>query len=152
MVLNVLLRQERPAGGDLADQRQHTHLANVRQRDGRSRGGALALGELEGPRLRRVAPQVSGPLEVGQVGVDGRRRGEPHRLADLAHGGRIPVRVHVADDELVDLSLTLREHLPPSLVEHLFVQGSAAFGRSQPAPRYNSPVHALVAELVDAQG
>ncbi len=91
MVLDVLLGEQRPSGCDLADDWQHAHLAHVGYGHGGSGRRALAFHELERPRLRRVAAQVSRALEVGQVGVHGRRRGKPDGLSDLAHGGRIAV-------------------------------------------------------------
>src|SRR5207253_10830380 len=90
-----------------------------------------APGELERTRLRRIASEQTGPLEVREMRVDGRRRGQPDRLADLPHRGRIAVRVDVADEELPDLLLARRErHLAP-LREHAFDQGSDVIGRSQ---------------------
>src|SRR5207247_1642874 len=61
------------------------------------------------------------PLEVGEMGVDGRRRGEPHLLADLADGGRIAVRVDVLDEELPDLLLALgQQRVTSGWGEHVF--------------------------------
>ena len=57
-----------------------------------------------------ITAQKAGPLEVREMRVDGRRRGEPDRLADLAHGRRVAVPVDVADEELPDLLLPCREH------------------------------------------
>ena len=62
-------------------------------------------GQLEGAGLGLVPSQIAGALEVGEVGVDGRRRGEPDALADLAHRRRVAVPVHVLDEEVPDLLL-----------------------------------------------
>jgi len=67
--------------GDLAEQRQ------LRDLDLRRLGGAVAADQLERARLRRIPTQQPGPLEVREVGVHRRGRGEPDRLADLAHRG-----------------------------------------------------------------
>ena len=66
--------------------------------------------EVERARLGRVALEQAGPLEVGEMGVDGRRRGKSHCLADLAHRRRIAVVVHVLDQESPDLLLTGGQH------------------------------------------
>ncbi len=68
-------------------------------------GFAPVADEVERARLRRVAPEQAGPLEVRQVRVDGGRRSQPDRLADLAHGRGIAVPVDVVDEELPDLLL-----------------------------------------------
>src|SRR5205823_14872313 len=65
----------------------------------------LTPDQLERPRLRRVAAQQPGPLEVREVGVHGGGRGETHRLADLPHRRRIAVPVDVLDEEAPDLAL-----------------------------------------------
>ena len=80
------------------------HLAAL---GGRGRG-ALAADQLERARLRRVAAQQPGPLEVREMRVDGRRRREPDRFADLADGRRVAVAVDVVDEEAPDLLLTGR--------------------------------------------
>ena len=64
--------------------------------------------QLERARLGRVALDQPGALEVREVRVHGRRRGEPDRLADLAHRRRVAVRVHVVGQELPDLLLSCR--------------------------------------------
>ena len=73
--------------------------------------GAPVADELERARLRRVAPQQPGSLEVGEVRVDGRRRGEPDGLPDLADGRRVAVQVDVVDEESPDLLLPRCQHL-----------------------------------------
>jgi hypothetical protein len=62
-------------------------------------------------------------LEVGQVRVDRRRRGQPDGLPDVPHGGRIAMLADIAPDEVEDLLLPLRE---------------AALGHSDP------PFHRLI--------
>src|SRR5207302_2048893 len=96
VVLDVLLGKERAARRDLAEKRQRVDLG--------FRPPAPA-GELEGAGLRRVAPEEPGPLEVCEMRVHRRWRGEPDRLADLAHGGWVAVALDVADEELPDLLL-----------------------------------------------
>ena len=87
LLLDVLLGEQRPAGGDLADERQARHAS-----------AASALGALApaGRRARARAAwsgraEQARPLEVREVRVHGGRRGEPDRLADLAHGRRVAV-------------------------------------------------------------
>src|SRR5213079_3167416 len=65
--------------------------------------------QLDGPGLGRIAPQQADLLQVGQVGMDGGRRGQTHRLPDVANRGRIAVLRGVALDEVEDLLLALRE-------------------------------------------
>ena len=57
-----------------------------------------------------IAAEQAGAFEVREVGVHCRGRGEAHGVADLAHGRRVPVRVHVLDEELPDLLLACGEH------------------------------------------
>src|SRR5581483_7321088 len=64
----------------------------------------------EGARLRRVAAKETGALEVREVGVHGRRRGEADALSDLAHGRRVAVRVDVLDEVVPDLLLAGGQH------------------------------------------
>ena len=56
-----------------------------------------------------VAPEVAEALEAGQVGVDGGRGREPHRLADLAHRRRVAAVAGVGDDAVEDPLLALGE-------------------------------------------
>jgi hypothetical protein len=76
----------------------------------RATSAALSADQLEGARLRRVAPQQPGPLEVREVRVDRRRGREADLLADLADGRRVAVAVDVLDEEVPDLLLAGREH------------------------------------------
>src|SRR5205814_4813840 len=102
LVLDVLVREQRPTRGDLPEQRQLRQLP-----DGL---GALRCifgpaDELERPRLRRVSAQQACALEVREVRVDGGGRGKANGLADLPHRGRIAVPVDVLDEEAPDLAL-----------------------------------------------
>ncbi len=63
--------------------------------------------KLDRARLGRVAPQEPDLLEVREVGVDGRRGGEAHGLADLAHRGRVAGLRRVLADVVEDLLLAL---------------------------------------------
>ncbi len=65
--------------------------------------------ELDRTWLRRVTADEPDTLEVGEMGVHRRRRGEPDLLADLAHRRRVAVVVDVRDEELPDLLLTRGE-------------------------------------------
>src|SRR5581483_4817715 len=108
VLLDVLLCEQRPAGRDLADERQAEDVARLR---GAALGLApLAAEQLEGARLRRVAAKETGALEVREVGVHGRRRGEADALSDLAHGRRVAVRVDVLDEVVPDLLLAGGQH------------------------------------------
>ena len=83
----------------------------------------LAADQLERARLRRVAAQQPGPLEVREMGVHRRRRGQADLLADLAHGRRVAVAVDVLDEVVPDLLLAVGEHgvsPPGSLIERVF--------------------------------
>ena len=82
----------------------------VVRRSAASRLAPLAADQLERARLRRVAPQQARALEVREVRMHGRGRGEPDLLADLAHRRRIAVPVDVLDEEVPDLLLPLGEH------------------------------------------
>ena len=109
------------AGGDLAEQRQPVHVGLATA----AALGAAVAEELERARLRRVAAEQSGALEVREVRVHGRRRGEPDRLADLAHGRRVAVPVDVLDEEVPDLLLPCGQHVRllasrGRCVEHVF--------------------------------
>jgi hypothetical protein len=74
------------------------------------RAGALAhpatLYHLERTRLGLVAPDQARALKPGEVGVNGRRRGQPNRLAYLSNRRRIAMCVNVGVDELEDLALS----------------------------------------------
>ena len=67
-VLDVLLGEQRGAGGHTTKQRQAGNVA---------RGGCVdsaVAGELDRPRLRRIAADEPDALEVREMGVDRRRR------------------------------------------------------------------------------
>jgi hypothetical protein len=70
------------------------------------RVGVRVPPDLDRPGLGGVAPQVAPLLESGQVGVHRRRRGQAHRLTDLAHRRRVAALAHVLFDDLEDLSLS----------------------------------------------
>src|SRR4029077_6137558 len=108
VVLDALLGEERATGGDLAEDRQTPDVGSL----GGGRIGlvTLAADQLERARLRRIALQQTGPLEVREMRVNGRRGGEPDLLADLAHSRGIAVQVDVLDEVVPDLLLTGREH------------------------------------------
>ena len=71
---------------------------------------ALAADQLEGARLRRVAAEEAGALEVREVRMHRRGRGQADLFADLAHRRRVAVAVDVLDQEVPDLLLALGEH------------------------------------------
>ena len=104
VLLDVLLCQQRPARSDLADQGEPVHVCRPR-----GLGPGLAA-QLEGARLGRIALDQPGALEVCEMRVDGRRRGQPHGLAYLTHRWRIPVLVDVVREELPDLLLSAGQH------------------------------------------
>ena len=95
VVLDVLLGQDRlsrprpgrRAAGPVAARRARSP---PRCRP-RCRRPADAVEQLDRARLGRVAAQQAELLEVGQVRVHGRRRGEADGLADVAHRRRIAV-------------------------------------------------------------
>ena len=109
VLLDVLLGEQRAAGGDLAER-----AAGARRRRSTAAAGsgsrALAADQLERARLGRVAAEQAGALEVRQVRVDGRGRGEADPLADLAHRRRVAVAVDVLDEVVPDLLLAGGEH------------------------------------------
>src|SRR3954451_15147495 len=105
--------------------------------------------------------------------VHGRRRREPHGLADIPHGGRVAVLGRIALDEVEDLLLALGEvHLSGLLARHdergcsnvcsYDITASDGNKHSPQPPRsardlgqvrgYTGRPLAAVAELVDAQG
>jgi hypothetical protein len=131
VLLDVLLGEQRPARGDLADERQPVDV-----------GRAPALGlrvpaELQRTRLGRVALDQAGALEVREVRVHRGRRGEPDRLSDLAHRRRVAVLVDVVGQELPDLLLASGQHRVSwvgSGNERMFdTEGSRPPGRRQDA-------------------
>ena len=105
-LLDRLLGEERATRGDLAEEGQ----CRRGRRRALRRLLALAADELDRAWLRRIALEQAGALEVCEVCMDGRRRGEPDGLADLPNGRRITVRVHVLGEELPDLLLSRRQH------------------------------------------
>src|SRR5581483_10631528 len=102
VLLDVLLGEQRTAGGDLAEDRQACHVAELDDVVGLA---PLAAEQLQRTRLRRVALQQARALEVREVRVHRRGRGEPYLLADLAHGRRVAVPVDVLDEVVPDLLL-----------------------------------------------
>src|SRR3954471_8885768 len=96
LVLDVLVGEKWPAGCDLPEERQ------LRHGDGRL---LLAPRQLERARLRRVALEEAGPLEIRQVRMHRGGRGEADGLPDLADGRRIAVEVDVLDEESPDFLL-----------------------------------------------
>src|SRR5712691_1703250 len=109
VVLDVLLREQRPAGGDLADERQRMQLA-VGPELNRLGGGAAVLQQLERAWLGRIAAKVARAFQIREVRMDGRRRGEADLLPDLAHGRRVAVPVDVLDEKVPDLLLSAGQH------------------------------------------
>src|SRR5262249_23122155 len=112
VVLDVLLRQQRLPRRHVAEQGQARWLDHGlhRVRRGRRRAGRT-IQQLDGAWLRWIAPQQADLLQVRQVRVDRRRRGEPDSLADVPDRGRIAVARGVLLDEVEDLLLALREVL-----------------------------------------
>jgi hypothetical protein len=113
--------------GDLTHQREARPDQRV---DARLDAGRRPVKQLDRPGLGRITPQQPDALQVGQVGMDGRRGGQADCLADVAHGRRVPVLRRVALDELEDLLLSLGQvHAVNSFsgsarsasVEHVFV-------------------------------
>src|SRR5688572_16138165 len=96
--------------------RQRHRLALVLVREDTATGGDLAIERgldqgLRGPdhpreaqraRARRLLLEFAGLFELREVVVDGRGRGEPDGLRDLAHARRIPVLGGVRADERED--------------------------------------------------
>jgi hypothetical protein len=101
VLLDVLLGEHRRARGDLADDRQSSPIAHRLLR--------LVDEQLDRPRLARIAPQQPDLLEVRQMRMHRRRRGQSDRLADVAHRRRVAVLGRVALDEVEDLLLALRQ-------------------------------------------
>jgi hypothetical protein len=102
VLLHVLLRDDRLARSDLADERQ-------------ARGTHRALGaldeHLDGPRLGRIALQHAERLELGEVRVNRRGRMQTDGLADLTHRRRVAVLGQIAADVVEDLALPLGQVL-----------------------------------------
>ena len=97
--------------------------AATRPTSGRRTRRTQVADHVERTRLGRVALDEPEALEVGQVRVDGGRRGQIERRADLAHRGRIAVGAHARADELQYLLLSRCEtlHRSSSCGEHVFV-------------------------------
>jgi len=108
-LFDVLFRQQRDAGRHLADQRQGARRSELTH-------------DLEGARLCRVAPDEALALEIGEVGMHGRRRRQLEGGADLAYRGRVAVGAHAFADEGQHLLLSCGQaaHVASS-VEHMFV-------------------------------
>ncbi len=105
VVLDVLLGEQRLTGGDVTHEREPGRL------DRRPDGVGRPVEQLDGAWLGRVAAQEADLLQVRQVGVHRRRRGEADRLADVAHCRRVALARRVALDEVEDLLLALRQVL-----------------------------------------
>src|SRR5439155_8521771 len=90
VILDMFAREGGLAGRDAAE---HGH---DRCLDPRIRG------ERHRAWLRRIVLQQSGAFEVGELGVDRRRRGQTHGLPDLANGGWIAALAHGLGDEVHD--------------------------------------------------
>jgi hypothetical protein len=145
VLLDVLLRQDRLARGDGAHERQPAVPA-----DHALRRVDRPVEQLDRPRLRRVAPQQAHLLQVGQMGVHGRGRGQADRLADVAHRGRVAVAGGVLLDEVEDLLLALRQVLADvhaafgssGSIEHVFgkvAPPSDGYKRHRPPARLRAP-------------
>ena len=78
-------------------------------RDGRADAGRSRPTSSSARGFVRVAAQQAGPLRDWRD-AHRRRRSEPDGVSDLAHGGRIPVRIDVIDDEIPDLLLPGGQH------------------------------------------
>src|SRR5665647_2878709 len=109
-LLDVLLGEDGHAGGDTTDQRQRARRSESANDVQCARLGGIALDE----------PQA---LEIGEVRVYGRWRGQVELRADLAHRRRIAVDAHAFADELEYLLLPPCEtfHRSSSCGEHVFV-------------------------------
>src|ERR1019366_3364994 len=105
VLLDVLLRQHRLTGGHRAEQREAFRAHDAA--DAVHRAPHRPVQQLDGPGLRGVAPQKADLLQVGQMRVHGRRGRQAHRLADVAHRGRVAVLGGVLADEVEDLLLAL---------------------------------------------
>ena len=120
-----------PSSGRRATSRRVSGLGD------RRRLALLAPDQLECARLRRVAAQQACALEVREVRVHRRGRGEPDVLADLAHGRRVAVAVDVLDEEVPDLLLPGREHERSSEVARCRVERVFATRVETPADAVN---------------
>ena len=107
VVLDVLLGEDRLAGGDRAEERQP--LGADDPADAVDRVPHRPVEQLDRAGLGRVAAQQPDLLEVGEMGMHRGRRGEADSFADVAHGGRIAVLGGVLADEVEDLLLALRQ-------------------------------------------
>src|SRR5438105_4583668 len=83
----VLVGLDRLPGRDLADDRRAHDL------------GAVTAGKGEGPRAGGLLLEAAVLLQLGQVVVHGRGRGEPDGLSDLTHARRVPALL----DRLADV-------------------------------------------------
>ena len=127
-VLDDLLGEDRPAGGDPADDRDVRRLGTgvsgrrlvvdaledlARPAVSRAVSARLRVGvggdDLHRPGAVGVAPDVALALERGQLVGDAAGAGEPHPLADLAQARRVAAAVHGVADHLEHPSLPDRQ-------------------------------------------
>ena len=104
MVLDVLLGEDRSSGGHVPD-----------QWDGNRVSALLVVGglldELDGARLAGITSDQPTALQLVQVVVDGRARGEPHGFPDLPDAGRIAPHPRHLSDVVQDLGLAVGQLL-----------------------------------------
>src|SRR5262245_19354490 len=105
LVLDCLLGEQRPAGGDAPDERE-----GRRRRAARRPLLALAADELDSAWLCGITLEQTGTLEVREMRVHRGGRSEADRVADLTDGRWIAVLVDVRGEELPDLLLSCRQH------------------------------------------
>jgi hypothetical protein len=123
-VLDGLLGQHGAAGGDAPDDRDVGRL-----RAGGAGGGLVVVLVRDGQRRRRgersrrdadvdgarpagVAAQEALLLQGGELVADAAGAGQPDRLADLAHGGRVAPALHRLADDLEHLALARGQARP----------------------------------------
>src|SRR6266480_6597073 len=102
MVLDVLLGQDRAAGGDVADDGHRDGVAPLL-------GDLDVGGELYGPGLAGIPLDQAAPFELVEVVVDGRARAQAHCLADLAHARRVVADLGDVADVVEDLGLPIAQ-------------------------------------------
>jgi hypothetical protein len=99
---------DRPAGGDLADDRQDVLLAEARLGNELRRQPQMESGggrEADGSRLGRAALEVAVALEDLEVVMDRGGRRQPDSLGDLADRRRIAAGAQGRRDEVEDVDL-----------------------------------------------